>query len=209
MQNVSKLAAFRRGWVSLSQDFREKGSSPCQYIDTTRKAIDCATTLPLTVLYNETLQQTSRPLLLKFLRKTTNLGIWSPFEEVRGGVEPWLMSGWKSHIRLPIRHNWTFFSSSYRWGATRQKVSRLAAIRRGRSVWAMISGEGVIPGEYFLVSAKLDTFCYLTVQSFWQNTGVCQTDGRTDRQTDGIAVASTALAMRALWRAVKTVCGTL
>jgi len=27
MQNVLKLAAFRRGWVSLSQDFRRKGSS--------------------------------------------------------------------------------------------------------------------------------------------------------------------------------------
>jgi len=32
------------------------------------------------------------------------------------------------------------------------------------------------------------------------------TDGRTDGQTDGIAVASTALAMRALRRAVKTRC---
>jgi len=30
------------------------------------------------------------------------------------------------------------------------------------------------------------------------------TDGRTDRQTDGIAVARTALAMRALRRVVKT-----
>ena len=30
------------------------------------------------------------------------------------------------------------------------------------------------------------------------------TDGRTDRQTDGIAVASTVLAMPALWHAVKT-----
>jgi len=28
------------------------------------------------------------------------------------------------------------------------------------------------------------------------------TDGQTDRRTDGIDVASTALAMRALWRAV-------
>jgi len=26
-----------------------RGRPPCQYIDTTRKAIDCATTLPLTV----------------------------------------------------------------------------------------------------------------------------------------------------------------
>jgi len=32
------------------------------------------------------------------------------------------------------------------------------------------------------------------------------TDGRTDGQTDGIAVASTALAMRALRRAVKIKC---
>ena len=39
------------------------------YIDTTRKAIDCATTLPLTVLYNETLQQTSRPLLSKLYER--------------------------------------------------------------------------------------------------------------------------------------------
>jgi len=35
----------------------------------------------------------------------------------------------------------------------------------GRSLGAKISGEGVIPGEYFLVSTKLDTFCYLTVQT--------------------------------------------
>ena len=26
-------------------------------------------------------------------------------------------------------------------------------------------GEGVVPWEYFLVSIKLDTFCYLTVQT--------------------------------------------
>jgi len=44
--------------------YQGKGATPCQYIDTSRKAIDCATTLPLTVLYNETLQQTC-PLLSK------------------------------------------------------------------------------------------------------------------------------------------------
>ena len=36
---------------------------------------------------------------------------------------------------------------------------------RGRSVRAKISGEGVVRGEYFLVSTKLDTFCYPTVQT--------------------------------------------
>ena len=35
----------------------------------------------------------------------------------------------------------------------------------GRSVQAKISGEGVVPGGYFLVSTKLDTFCYPTVQT--------------------------------------------
>jgi len=33
----------------LEARLQGKGSSPCQYIDTNRKAIDCATTLPLTV----------------------------------------------------------------------------------------------------------------------------------------------------------------
>ena len=35
----------------------------------------------------------------------------------------------------------------------------------GRSLGAKIQGEGVVPGEYFLVSIKLDTFCYPTVQT--------------------------------------------
>ena len=35
----------------------------------------------------------------------------------------------------------------------------------GRSLGAKISGEGVVPGEHFLVSTKLDTFCYPTVQT--------------------------------------------
>jgi len=35
----------------------------------------------------------------------------------------------------------------------------------GRSLGAKISGEGVIPGEYFLVCTKLYTFCYQTVQT--------------------------------------------
>jgi len=40
-------------------------------------------------------------------------------------MEPWLIARWKARIRLPIRHYWIFFASSYRWGATGQNVSRL------------------------------------------------------------------------------------
>ena len=43
--------------------------------------------------------------------------------------------------------------------------SKLAAFRRGRSLGAKVSGEGIVPGEFFLISTKLDTFCYLTVQN--------------------------------------------
>jgi len=62
------------------------------------------------------------------------------------------MARWKARIRLHIRHNWTIFASCYRWGTTRQKVSRLAAkcYQEGvghfepRFYW-----EWVVPGEYF------------------------------------------------------------
>jgi len=75
-------------------------------------------------------------------------------------------------------------------------------------------GEGVVPGEYFLVSTKLDTFCYRQCKLHramcrrFDTIPACdrrtdgQMDGQTDTQTDGTAVASTALAMRALRRAV-------
>jgi len=50
--------------------------------------------------------------------------------------------------------------------------------------------EGVVPGEYFLVSTKLDTFCYPTVQTtpcyvrHFDTIPACdgRTDGGTDRQ---------------------------
>ena len=48
--------------------FQGEGVAPCQYIDITRKAIDCATTL-LLFLYSETLQQTFRPLLSKLSKR--------------------------------------------------------------------------------------------------------------------------------------------
>ena len=88
--------------VNWSQDFRGKGSSPCQHIDTTRKAIDCATTLPLTFLYNETLQQTFRPLLSKLSKRRQIQVLYPHCEEVKGGVEPWLnlMAPWKAPVEF-------------------------------------------------------------------------------------------------------------
>ena len=86
---------------------------------------------------------------------------------------------------------------------------KLAAFRRGQ-LEPRFQEERVVPREYFLVSRKLDTFCYLIVQTApcYVQSFLTQyrfvTNGQTDRRTDGIAIASTALAMRALRRAINT-----
>jgi len=116
------------------------------------------------------------------------------------------MARWKARVDFLLKCNWTSFSISYHKA---KRVKPCCFQERVGHFEPRFQGEGVIPGEYFLVSRKLDTFCYLTeqtapcyVQSFWHNTSVWQTDGWTDRWTDGNAIASTALAMRALRRAV-------
>jgi len=60
--------------------YQGNGATPCQYIDTTRKVItDCATTMPLTVFISWNLAADFSSFIVKIVRKTTNLGIWSPF----------------------------------------------------------------------------------------------------------------------------------
>ena len=88
-------------------------------------------------------------------------------------------------------------------------MSKLAAIRRGRSLGAKISGGrgrpwGIFFGLYKARHILLSNSANCTVLRAVILTQYRRvTDGRTDGQTDGIAIASTALAMRALRRAVK------
>jgi len=55
----------------------------------------------------------------------------------------------------------------------------------GRSLGAKISGEEVVPGEYFLVSTKLDTFCYLMCKLHHATCRRFDTIPACDRRTDG------------------------
>ena len=56
------------------------GATPCQYIDTTRKAIYCATSLPLRLLNNEpNFAADFSSFIVEIVQKTTNLGNLSPF----------------------------------------------------------------------------------------------------------------------------------
>ena len=123
------------------------------------------------------------------------------FEKVRGGVEPWLMARWKARVEFLLSVIELLFVSPT-VEALQDKMCQNSQLSGGVGQFEpRFQGKWVVPGEYFLVSTKLDTFCYPTVQSapcyvpsFWHNTSVWQTDG----QTDGIAIASTALTMRAL-----------
>jgi len=130
------------------------------------------------------------------------------FEEVRGGVEPWRMARWKARTEFFLSVIELIFSISYGWGATKCVKTRCLQEWVGH-LEPKFQGEGVVRGEYFLVPTKLDTFCYPTCKLHRATCRRFDTiprvkDRRTDGRTDGIAVANTALAMRALRRAVKT-----
>jgi len=59
--------------------------------------------------------------------------------------------------KKPRFRRWTVFAKNLGFVVGLDTVTTLLA--------AKISGEGVVPVEYFLISTKLDTFCYLTVQT--------------------------------------------
>jgi len=60
----------------------------------------------MTVVKKQKLKcKTDLSCIVEIVQKTTILVIYPHFEEVRGGVEPWLMALWKARVRLPIRHN--------------------------------------------------------------------------------------------------------
>ena len=89
--------------------------------------------------------------------------------------------------------------------ALQGKMSKLAAIRRGQVTWSQdIKGKWSSLGNIFLVSTKTDILLSDGANCTVLRAVVLTQYRRvTDRQTDRIAVASTALAMRSLRRAVK------
>jgi len=96
---VSKLGAFRRGQVTWSQDFRGKWSPPANILIPRERQL-IATTLLLTFLYNETLQQTFRPVLSKLSKRRQFRQFIPHFKKVRGSVEPWLMARCKARVEF-------------------------------------------------------------------------------------------------------------
>ena len=128
------------------------------------------------------------------------------FEEVRGGVETWWMARWKARAEFLLSVIELFFLSLTVEALQGKMCQNSLLSGVGRSLSAKISGEGVAPGEYFFGFYKtrhilLSNGANCTVlRAVVLTIPACvrRSDGQTDRRTDGIAVANTALAMRAL-----------
>jgi len=131
------------------------------------------------------------------------------FEEVRGGVERRLMARWKAHVEFVLSVIELLFLS-LTVEALQCKMCQNSLLSGGVGhLEPRLQWEGVLPGEYFygfyktrhiLLSDSANcTVLHAIVLTQYRRV----TDVQTDGQTDGIAAASTALAMRALQRAVK------
>jgi len=102
--------------------------------------------------------------VVEIVQKTTKFGtLYAHFEEVRGGAEPWLMACWKAHVEFLLSVIELLYLALTVEALQGKTCQNLLLSGGGRSVRGKISGEGVVPGKYFLVSTKLDTFCYPTV----------------------------------------------
>jgi len=87
------------------------------------------------------------------------------FEEVRGGVEPWLMARWKARVDFllnVIELLFLFLTVE----ALQGKTCRNSLLSGGG--WVSLSQhfrESGRRSEIFLVGGKLDTFCYISVET--------------------------------------------
>ena len=87
------------------------------------------------------------------------------FEEVRGGLEPWWMARWKARAELLLSVIELLFLSLTAEALQGKMCQNSLPSGVGRSLAAKISGGRGRPWGIFLVSTKLDTFCYPTVQT--------------------------------------------
>jgi len=113
------------------------------------------------------------------------------FEEVRGGLEPWLMVRWKAPVEFLLSVVELLFLSLTVEALQGKMCQNSLPSGVGRSHGAKISRKGVVPGEYFFGFYKTRHI----LQSDSANCTVLRavvltqyrrvTDRRTDGRTDG------------------------
>ena len=122
-----------------------------------------------------------------------------------GDIEPWLTARWKASVGVMLSIIGLLFLPLTVEALQGKTCQDSLLSGGGRSLGAKISREGVVPGEQFFGFYKTRHILLSNGADCTVLRAVVLTQYRrvTDGQTDGIAIASTALAMRALRRAVK------
>jgi len=82
-----------------------------------------------------------------------------------GGVEPWLMARWKARVEFLLSVVGLLFLPLTVEALQGKTCQNSLLSGGGKSLGAKISGGRGHPWGIFLVSTKLDTFCYPTVPS--------------------------------------------
>jgi len=101
-------------------------------------------------LDNETLQQTFRPVLSKLSKRRQISVIYPHFEELNGGVEPWLMARWKARVKSLLSVSELLFLSLTAEALQGKMCQNLLPSGGGRSLGAKISGgRGRAPPIYW------------------------------------------------------------
>ena len=83
-----------------------------------------------------------------------------------GGVEPWLMARWKAHVEFLLSVIGLLFLHITVEALQGKVVQTRCYQERVGHLELRFQGEGVVSGEYFLVSKKNQIhFCNLTLQT--------------------------------------------
>ena len=104
------------------------------------------------------------------------------FEEVRGGIEPWLMARWKARVEFLLSVIGLLFLSLMVEALQGKRCQDSLLSGGGRSLGAKISGGRGVRREHFLVSTTLDTFCKLHRATRCRLDTIPACDGQTDRR---------------------------
>ena len=130
---------------------------------------------------------------------------WSVLYRVSGNARTPSMACWKARGRLYIRHNWTFFATSYGWDVVSGNLSKSPFFEGVGHFRRIFDREGGFVHQPLLVSENWSDCRFVWYQkirspSFGFVAYTRVTDGQTDRHTYRIATAITCVALHAVAR---------
>ena len=149
---------FQCGSVPLRSDVKGTELSPVNMMIPLERQLISLQLCLWHFLYNETLQQTSRPLLSKLSKRRQV--IYPHFEEVRSGVEPCLMARWKARVKFLLSVS-QLFSLALTVEALQGKMCQNSLPSGGGGlVSAKISGGRVVPLPIYWYYSKRNWLRY-------------------------------------------------